>query len=793
MNDRDDLLLDVFLEESLGGARPPDVSENVMRALAARMAAAQPAIGQPAIGQSSGPRPIPLNAQPADTSGSHPTLQVERSTLAGERRSRWPTWLPFVLAASLLVAVGGYWLARGGRTQAPVAAKQSHTALREPPMADRSRDRTNSPLAADRQPSEYQPDDHRPVERLNTSAAGPATGGPTTGSPTTGSDAAPAARSATGNLASEAPTGARPDVEAPAEAGPADNPAGNGAAADVVTTSLNGPSLTSALSNSSTTDAEIVALIDQTIRRHCQQANVRLSPRATDAEWCRRVYLDVIGRIPTVEELEAFLIDNARDKRARLVDLLLHSDGYLESHARFWTALWTNLLVGRGGGLEPGSLVNREALQQYLRRSFISGKPYDRLVYELVSAEGSNRPGDDNYNGAVNFLLAHLTDNATPATAKTAQIFLGMQVRCTQCHNHPFNDWKQSRFWELNSFFRQARAEADMPGGAVAGGEPRQVTLTDADFVGEGSDINEAEVYFESRDGRMHAAYPKFIDGTALDVDGRVAVVQRRRELARLMTRSDELSRALVNRLWAHFLGFGFSKPFDDLGPHNIPSHPELLQRLEREFVSQGYDLKRLTRWIVLSEPYALSSKFGPRLGNAADDPQTGTPPLFSHFYVRQMLPEQLYDSLLVATDAHLAETTYAEQQRLKDQWMRQFTIIFGTDENDEATTFDGTIAQTLVMMNGDLTRQAVSGRSGSFLADVYHDGLRREASGVGRQSRRADTIHQLYRAALARVPSKSELRVVGGLLEERGGDAVTVLEDVWWALLNSNEFILNH
>ncbi len=123
--------------------------------------------------------------------------------------------------------------------------------------------------------------------------------------------------------------------------------------------------------------------------------------------------------------------------------------------------LWTNLLVGRGGGMEPGSLVNREALQQYLRRSIIGGKGYDQLVYRTCQRQGSNRPGDDNYSGAVNFLLAHLADKATPATAKTAQIFLGMQVRCTQCHNHPFNDWKQSRFWELNSFFRQARGCRD--------------------------------------------------------------------------------------------------------------------------------------------------------------------------------------------------------------------------------------------------------------------------------------------------------------------------------------------
>lgn len=691
-------------------------------------------------------------------------------------RSARGVQLAIALAASLLLALGGYWFfAPGG---APVVAQRKSPAQGAlPSTATTDRDVAENDAA----PSE--PDAKGSIATRDVVAD--------TKDPTPGEETDPS-QGATQLV----------DDRSNAEGGALDGEPFKSDDVNGPDGELAGASPSAALLVSASSDADIVAYINNTIRGRAKDAGLRLSPPATEAEWCRRVHLDLIGRIPTIDELEAFLVDNSRDKRARLVNRLLGiddarpgkrpgkrssnspempSDRYVESYARFWTTLWTNLLVGRNGGMEPGSPVNREALQQYLRRSFAANKPYNQLAFELVGARGSNLPGEDGYNGAVNFLLAHLQEKATPATAKTAQIFLGLQVQCTQCHNHPFNDWKQNRFWELNAFFRQTRETREM-----RGPNARLVRLVDEDFAGEsGDDPAEAEVYYEQRNGILQVAYPTFVDGTAIDRDGRVAQVDRRRELARLIARSDQLNLAIVNRLWGHFLGYGFTKPIDDLGPHNPPSHPELLARLAREFAASGHDLKRLMRWITLSEPYGLSSRFGPKQGNAADDPTGGSAPLFTHFYVRQMLAEQLYDSLLVATAAHLTEGNYTEQQRIKDEWLRQFFIAFGTDENDEATTFDGTITQTLVMMNGELTRRATSGESGSFLYRV--------AQTDGKSGSEPKTLlNQLYRAALARYPSKSELQLVGGLLGARD-DESTVLADVWWALLNSNEFILNH
>ena len=184
-------------------------------------------------------------------------------------------------------------------------------------------------------------------------------------------------------------------------------------------------------------------------------------------------------------------------------------------------------------------------------------------------------------------------------------------------------------------------------------------------------------------------------------------------------------------------------------------------------------------RWIVLSRPYALSSRVTPQ--NKADDPTLGEKPKFAHFYLRQMTAEQLYESLLTATEAD--KTARAEDAaKTKDKWLSQFVIAFGTDEGDESTTFNGSIPQVLMMFNGELVKQATSLGKGSFLDRVVTD--------AGSNDTR---INALYMAALARKPTGSELKVASAMVAARKGNVADALQDVWWAVLNSNEFILNH
>jgi hypothetical protein len=520
-----------------------------------------------------------------------------------------------------------------------------------------------------------------------------------------------------------------------------------------------------------------IALINEHIRGHWEKHKLSPSPAATDGEWCRRVFLDVLGRIPTIDELERFLSEPARERKSRLSDRLLGSD-YVDEYARNWSTLWTNILIGRSGGTERNSLVNRPGLELALRRAFRGNMPYDHLVQDLISAKGVSKPGEDGFNGFVNFMAGNLEEKGVQATTKTSQVFLGLQIQCTQCHNHPFNDWKQSQFWELNAFFRQTRALRRFDRGATR--QIESVELINQDFAGEDNTPEKAALFFEQRNGLVKVAYPVFVDGTRLKTDsGFVEDVDRRAELARLIVHSEYLGKALVNRFWSHFLGYGLTRPIDDMGPHNPSSHPELLESLAGEFTGKGYNLKSLIRWIILSEPYGLSSKIIAR--NKKDAPAQGEKPLFTRFYMRQMRPEELYQSLVVATEADKSLDAEAHEATRRE-WLKQFTLSLGNDDKEEGTTFNGTIPQTLMMMNGDLIAKATSSEQGGRLHRMASDP----------NLTNAVRIQRLYLAALARKPTAQEIALANELMKLRQ-DPAQALEDVWWAVLNSGEFILNH
>ncbi len=504
--------------------------------------------------------------------------------------------------------------------------------------------------------------------------------------------------------------------------------------------------------------------IDQQIRQGWQDNEIEASAAASDEEWVRRIYLDLLGRIPTMEEARKFLADESPRKRSVLTEELLEHEDYV----RNFTTVWSNNCIGRGAPQR----VSRTGMEKFFREAFAKNRPWNEIVVDIVTASGHYEE-----NGAVNYTLAQMqnADEGVQLTAMTARLFLGLQVQCTQCHNHPFNKWQQDQFWEYNSFFRQV--------GKI---DHRKLDPNTGRMVDDYSEVVWQEfsgpVYYEKRSGVMQVAYPRF---QGLEVDPGVGV-DRRVEFGKLITQPvdgapPQIAQAMVNRTWSHFFGYGFTRPVDDMGPHNPASHPDLLERLSREFVTANYDVKELIRWIVSSEAYGLTSQYNDK--NKIDDPGAGEVPLFSHMYLKSMQAEQMYDSLIVASNAHKSgRGGWGAQEEQRRIWMQQFVVAFENDENDESTTFNGTIPQALMMMNSELMDKACSVERGSFLFESMRS-----------PGNEAQKIQELYLAALSRNPTKTEIGKVQKMLKSYGNQKLMGYQDLFWALLNSNEFVFIH
>jgi len=519
-------------------------------------------------------------------------------------------------------------------------------------------------------------------------------------------------------------------------------------------------------------DAKVIAMLNGSLRQSWQDAHVVPALPAAAPVWCRRTHLRMLGRIPTVQELHSYLQDPPKDRRVALVNAMLTSDEF----SRNQTTQWTNVLIGRPSEQNANGLVCRDGLQQYLFEAFKANTPFDQVVRELITATGSNKPGADDYNGAVNFVLAGNQSDKGGAAAKTCQIFLGKKL----CHNpsagqstDPSTDDQplQQKYWELEAFFSQAHIERN---GDVA-------RVVNRDFVGKNGNIDEAAVVYERSDSGMHSlAFPVFLDGTKLAHTGDVKRVDRRKELAQLVTRSDDFSRQVVNRTWSQIMGRGFTPLVHDLGSHNTPSPSKLLDQLAEQFIANGYNLRKLVRWIVLSDAYALSSQVADN--GQSNDSLSANKPLFSHYYARAMQPEELYESLRILAGQPAENENYAEQETAKATWLARHTVNLKVGDGSELSIFDTSYPDQLKKIGGDLVRCATDATSKSSV-------LR---SIISKKISRAKKIDLLFLATLARKPNEKESASIAKIFAGRDDEA-SVLKDVWWSLLNSSEFLSDH
>jgi len=704
MNSEDhEPIIDALLEETLGGIAPPDLSARILQAWSERQAHAggsSPPLN--VYAEVAAPLPPPLVVGSV-VRAVHEPLDSSVRSAARRKTKRWSFEIYAVVgaAAVLLIVYVGYQIT--GQPDRPEIAQ---------PGVNKSNAEPRQMAKAPEAPTKSSPDVVDRDSHLPKVAP----------SSTNLVDNTPK----TPNVAEKSPR----EVETPVRLAPS--------------------------------DAEVIAFINHELQTRWQAGGVTPSSIAADSEWCRRAFLRIIGRIPTVEELNAFTGDNSSDRHEQLVDRLLNEEPYAEEYARHWSEVWTNVLIGRALGSDPREPASRAGLQEYLHASLRENKPYDRIALELISATGAGQPGADNFNGAANFLLAHATDDATVATARTCRVFLGVQLQCVQCHDHPTAPLSQGTFWAMNAFFRQMK---------VAGNRNDPRELTDRDFLGYDGRDEEGRVFYELPNGIVKVAEPTFLDGTKLSVpSGRVEDVNRREQLARLVVESKQFGQAAVNRLWSHFLGYGFTRPVDDMVAH-APSHPELLERMSQEFVAHGYDLKQAIRWIALSDAFNRSSKVTDM--QLADLPESGTPALFSRYYTRQLPAEEVFRSLQIAAKLR-RENADGSIEQARVQWLAQARPV--GDEEDAATK------PGIIQTNPALVRRATTNNFDTMLHSVSRANLKFDQK-----------VEHLFLAALSRKPTRQELELARTLAGMNGQKEDAALEDIWWALLNSSEFALDH
>jgi hypothetical protein len=529
--------------------------------------------------------------------------------------------------------------------------------------------------------------------------------------------------------------------------------------------------------------ADVVKTIDEAMRASWKDNSITPSPRCDDHEFIRRATLDIIGRIATPKEIREYMDDPAKERRQKLIERLLKSEDY----AKNWANLWANWLLTRSGAFGRGQY--HEETQTWLEDQFAQNKPFRETVRALITAEGKNTD-----NGAVNFILAHLGENTpanevrengqfnmVPITSRITRLFLGVQTQCAQCHDHPADPkLKQNHFWGINAYLRQVRRDGTppMPGNRMMGFTP--LTLRDDASVNQ-----DAQVFFETRNAKLLPAKAQFIDGTRitstpkgekkLPLEGKA----RREELAQLILEHPNFGMAQVNRMWAHFFSKGFVNPIDDFNSQNTPSHAELLEKLGERYKHYGCDQKMLIRWICNSEAYSLSSVAN-KTNDKADSDQ---PWLFARMLPKAMSPEELFESLMVATGGSQSKE---QKKELRTRWLDNLISNFGDDEGNEVS-FNGTVVQALMMMNGNDLNGAIapSGKDEGNVAKIYkrHGG---NARGI---------VQELYLLTLNRPPTVKELEKLSAGLRMRipDKDVLAPYQDLLWAILNSNEFMLNH
>ena len=474
--------------------------------------------------------------------------------------------------------------------------------------------------------------------------------------------------------------------------------------------------------------------------------NLRIAPSATcsDEVFLRRIFIDLTGMLPSVEEYKTFMANKSADKREQLVKELMERKEFSE----LWVLKWAELLQIRSSNQVSykATLLYYNWLQDRIARNV----PLNQWVQELLGANGGtfNNPVTNYYQNETDILKV---------TENVAQVFMGMRIQCAQCHNHPFDRWTMDDYYGFAAFFTQiGRKRTD---------DPRELVV----FNSGSGEIN------HPLGGRRMA--PKYLGGEVPDVVGK----DRRALMAEWLAspKNPYFATNLSNMVWTHFFGLGIINEVDDVRVSNPPSNSELLEELGKKFTEYNYDFKRLVKDIVLSNSYQLSTQT-----NSSNESDTKN---FSHSSIRRIKAETFLDCISQVTETKNKFPGLplgARAVQIADgQVSNYFLTTFGRATRESVCScevkLDPTLSQSLHLLNGDATTQRIT--QGNLIGKLLKEKKTPE-----------EILDEIYVRCLSRMPSADEKTKVLALVNAEK-DKKQVLEDAFWAVLNTREYMFNH
>jgi hypothetical protein len=490
--------------------------------------------------------------------------------------------------------------------------------------------------------------------------------------------------------------------------------------------------------------------IDELVFSKLKRLNIVPSALSSDREFVRRIYLDTIGLLPRLDDSARFLASNDPQKRAKLIHELIDRPEFAE----VWATRFSDLL--RVGLYDQRSKGGR-LMYNWLRKAILEDKPYNQFATELITASGNLY-----FNPASNFY--YITEFSEPDNIATnvSQVFLGVRIECARCHNHPWEKWTQEDFWGFAAFFGRMGVKDTYEN------DESEITLKP---VGEVISPKTKKV-----------VDPKYLDGPSekeqLDEDVR-------EKLAKWITAPENpwFARAIVNRVFKHYMGRGIVEPLDDFRVTNPPANEALLDALARDFIANGYRLKHTVRLILNSRAYELSSV--PNDTNRADALN------YSRYYVRRLLAEELIDSMSAVTGVTESFPGYMPGTRamtIPQGAPTYFLQTFGRLKAREVICErdnSSDVAQAMHLISGQTIQNQITGKDGTLDRWLADKSLTDE-----------EITRPLFMATLVHPPTDRETAQVIAAIQSGGGNTNArrqAFEDVLWTIFNSKAFIFNH